>query len=184
MLGAVRHPAHGARATSARVDRRACTASALLATLPIAVAAASRRGCVRRSSAEARALVWRSAIVALLVVFVGRQMPLHWMAWVVPSLLRRRRSSRWDACRSRRLGAFRGVLRDRRARRRRWRPSRSRAARRLRRRRRRRARCRRSSRRSRRAGDVARRRASSDAELDVDGRRRARARSAFGAPCA
>ena len=42
---------------------------------------------LRRASAEARSLIWRSAIVALLIVFVGRQLPLHWIAWVVPSAL-------------------------------------------------------------------------------------------------
>jgi beta-lactamase regulating signal transducer with metallopeptidase domain len=58
----------------------------LLATLPLVLVALGAI-VIRRASAEARALLWRSAIVVLLVMFVGRQLPLHWMAWVVPSLL-------------------------------------------------------------------------------------------------
>jgi Antirepressor regulating drug resistance, predicted signal transduction N-terminal membrane component len=58
----------------------------LLATLVLAVSAIAG-WCVRRSGAEARGLVCRSAVVALLVVFVGREVPLHWVAWVVPSVL-------------------------------------------------------------------------------------------------
>ena len=58
---------------------------ALLATLPL-LGAAVASWLLRRSTAEARALAWRSAIVALLVVFVGRYLPLHWMASVLPSL--------------------------------------------------------------------------------------------------
>lgn len=58
----------------------------LLVTLVLGVAAVAG-WMVRRSGAEVRALVWRSAIVAILVVFVGRQLPLHWVAWVVPSVL-------------------------------------------------------------------------------------------------
>jgi bla regulator protein BlaR1 len=59
---------------------------ALLATLPL-VAAGVAAFCLRGASAGARVLVWRSAVVALALVFVGRQLPLHWIAWVVPSAL-------------------------------------------------------------------------------------------------
>lgn len=59
---------------------------ALLATLPIGIAALTGWS-LRRASAEGRRLVWRSAIASLLVVWVGRQLPLHWMAWVMPSAL-------------------------------------------------------------------------------------------------
>src|SRR5688572_20963778 len=72
-----------AQADSARAIAGVYTVS-LLAMLPIALAAIAAL-FLRRSSAEARALVWRSAVVALLVVIVGRQLPLQWMAWVVPS---------------------------------------------------------------------------------------------------
>lgn len=58
----------------------------LLVTLPI-VAAAGVALALRRSSAQARVLVWRSAIAALLLVFIGRALPLHWVAWVMPSAL-------------------------------------------------------------------------------------------------
>jgi beta-lactamase regulating signal transducer with metallopeptidase domain len=60
--------------------------AALLATLPVVVAAVASL-CLRRANAEARSLVWRSAVAALFVVFVGRQQPLHWIALVVPSAL-------------------------------------------------------------------------------------------------
>jgi beta-lactamase regulating signal transducer with metallopeptidase domain len=58
----------------------------LLAMVPIA-AAAGVVLALRRSSAEARVLVWRSAIAALLLVFIGRALPLHWVAWVMPPTL-------------------------------------------------------------------------------------------------
>jgi len=72
-----------AQADSARAIASVYTVS-LLTVLPIGLAAIAAIG-LRRASAEARALVWRSAVVALLVVFVGRQLPLQWVAWVVPS---------------------------------------------------------------------------------------------------
>jgi beta-lactamase regulating signal transducer with metallopeptidase domain len=59
---------------------------ALIATLVVAVVAVMAL-FTKRSSGEVRTLVWRSAVVALLVVFVGRQLPIQWIAWVVPSLL-------------------------------------------------------------------------------------------------
>lgn len=74
-----------APADSARAVASVYTAS-LLVFLPILIAAACGFA-LRRASAESRVLVWRSALVALLVVFVGRQLPVHWTAWVVPSTL-------------------------------------------------------------------------------------------------
>jgi beta-lactamase regulating signal transducer with metallopeptidase domain len=61
-------------------------AVSLLATVPLLLALVVAF-VLRRASAEARSLIWRSAIVALLMVFIGRQLPLHWFAWVVPSAL-------------------------------------------------------------------------------------------------
>ena len=73
-------PADSARAVSA-----VYTAS-LLAILPIVLAVVAAL-VLRRRSAEARALMWRSAIVALLLLFVGRQLSFHWMDWALPSTL-------------------------------------------------------------------------------------------------
>jgi len=58
----------------------------LLAFIPL-VFAGLALVFVRHGDAQARVLVWRSAIAALLLVFVGRMLPLHWMAWVMPSAL-------------------------------------------------------------------------------------------------
>jgi beta-lactamase regulating signal transducer with metallopeptidase domain len=73
------------QADSARAVATVYTVS-LLATVPLVIVAILAFS-LRRSSAEGRTLAWRSAIVALVVVFIGRQLPLHWMAWVVPSAL-------------------------------------------------------------------------------------------------
>jgi len=59
-------------------------ATSLLVVAPMAVAAVAA-GLLRRSSAEARAAVWRAAIVAVLVVIAGRELPVQWVAWIVPS---------------------------------------------------------------------------------------------------
>ncbi len=72
-----------AHAESARIVA-AVYSMALVAVVPIVVAAAAA-WMIRRSAADARAVVWRSAIVALVVVILGRLAPLHWIAWVVPS---------------------------------------------------------------------------------------------------
>lgn len=72
-------------ADSARAVSTVYTAS-LLAMLPIALAIVAALA-LRRRSAEGRALVWRSAIVALLVVYAGRQLAFHWMDWVLPTAL-------------------------------------------------------------------------------------------------
>lgn len=72
-----------AQADSVRVIASVYTMS-LLATLPIGLAAVAAL-LLRGANAEARALVMRSAVVALVVMLVGRQLPLQWIAWVVPS---------------------------------------------------------------------------------------------------
>jgi beta-lactamase regulating signal transducer with metallopeptidase domain len=72
-----------AHAESARIVT-AVYAMALVAALPVAAAAVAA-WMVRRATADVRAMVWRSAIVALVVVVVGRELPVHWMAWIVPS---------------------------------------------------------------------------------------------------
>ena len=72
-------------ADSARAVATVYTAS-LLAILPIALALLAALA-LRRRGAESRALVWRSTIVALLLVYVGRQLSFHWMDWVLPSTL-------------------------------------------------------------------------------------------------
>jgi beta-lactamase regulating signal transducer with metallopeptidase domain len=73
------------QADSARAVATVYTVS-LLATVPLVIVAILAF-VLRRSSAEGRTLAWRSAIVALIVVYIGRQLPLHWIAWVVPSAL-------------------------------------------------------------------------------------------------
>ena len=72
-------------ADSARAVSTVYTAS-LLAMLPTLLAAFAAVS-LRRSTAESRMLVWRSAVVTLLVVYVGRQLPLHWLSWAIPSSL-------------------------------------------------------------------------------------------------
>jgi beta-lactamase regulating signal transducer with metallopeptidase domain len=72
-------------ADSARAVSTVYTAS-LLAILPLLLAIIAALA-LRRRSAEGRALVWRSAIIALLLVYFGRQLSLHWMDWTLPSAL-------------------------------------------------------------------------------------------------
>ncbi|MBC7896778.1 MAG: M56 family metallopeptidase [Cytophagaceae bacterium] len=55
----------------------------LLATVPLFVAVAAFVA-LRGKGAGTRVLIWRSAVVAMLAVYVGRFLPFHWMAWVVP----------------------------------------------------------------------------------------------------
>ncbi|MCC6316809.1 MAG: M56 family metallopeptidase [Gemmatimonadaceae bacterium] len=55
----------------------------LLATVPIVLAIGVMLA-MRGASAGARVLLWRAAIVAVLVTALGRLVPFHWMAWVVP----------------------------------------------------------------------------------------------------
>ena len=74
-----------APADSARAVATVYTAS-LLVMVPVCLAALAAF-FLRQHSAEGRALVWRSAVVALLLVFVGRQLPLQWIAWAIPSAL-------------------------------------------------------------------------------------------------
>ncbi len=85
MIGAAPGSLLVTQADSARAVATVYAVS-LLATVPLVLAALAAFA-VRSAGAEARALVWRSAIVALLVVFVGRLLPTHLAAWVVPSAL-------------------------------------------------------------------------------------------------
>jgi len=72
-------------ADSARAVGQVYTIS-LLATVPLVVAALAA-AMLRRTSAGARSLVWRCGTLALLIVFIGRLIPVHWIAWVIPSTL-------------------------------------------------------------------------------------------------
>ena len=55
----------------------------LLATLPL-VGAAVALVLLRRSGAGGRAVACRAAVVALLAMYAGRFLPVHWMVWIVP----------------------------------------------------------------------------------------------------
>lgn len=72
-------------ADSARAAASVYTAS-LLATVPI-VAAVFGAVALRKATAEARVLVWRAAIGAMLIALVGRAVPLSWTGWSVPSIV-------------------------------------------------------------------------------------------------
>jgi beta-lactamase regulating signal transducer with metallopeptidase domain len=72
-------------ADSAQAVATVYTAS-LLVIVPLLIAAIAAF-FLRHASAAARVVVWRSALVAMLLILVGRQLPLHWVAWVVPSAL-------------------------------------------------------------------------------------------------
>ena len=41
----------------------------------------------RRRIAGERILIWRSAVIVLLVVFIGQLLPIQWQAWIVPQQL-------------------------------------------------------------------------------------------------
>jgi bla regulator protein BlaR1 len=73
------------QADSARAIATVYTVS-LLATLPLVVAGLAAFA-LRSAGAQARLLVWRSAVIALLVLFIGRQLPLHACAWALPATL-------------------------------------------------------------------------------------------------
>lgn len=55
----------------------------LLATIPM-VGAAVALFALRRAGGGARATVCRAAVIALLAMYVGRFLPVHWMVWIVP----------------------------------------------------------------------------------------------------
>jgi beta-lactamase regulating signal transducer with metallopeptidase domain len=59
---------------------------ALVATVPLALAALASFA-LQQAPAATRALVWRSAIAALVIVYVGHWLPTQFMAGVVPSAL-------------------------------------------------------------------------------------------------
>src|SRR5262245_34170695 len=86
MVAAAEHSAlFMTAADSARAVGQVYTIS-LLATVPLVVAALAA-ALFRRTNAGARSLVWRCATLALLIVFIGRLIPVHWVAWVIPSTL-------------------------------------------------------------------------------------------------
>lgn len=68
---------------SARVVSEVYSIS-LLATAPFAVAAVAAIA-LRRAPAGTRALVWRTAVVALLTMFAGQLLPARWEAWIIPA---------------------------------------------------------------------------------------------------
>src|SRR5688500_13919203 len=72
-------------ADSARAVSQVYTVS-MLATVPLVVAGAASLA-LRRAPAGMRSLLWRSAVLALLVVYLGRLLPAQWVAWVVPASL-------------------------------------------------------------------------------------------------
>jgi bla regulator protein BlaR1 len=74
-----------APADSARAVAQVYTVS-LLATGPLVVAGIAALA-LRRCPAGTRALVWRSAVLALLILYVGRHLPARWEAWIVPGAL-------------------------------------------------------------------------------------------------
>ena len=79
-LFAVAIPADSARAISDVYNL------SLLATLPL-LAAFVAGLLLRHSNAGTRVIVWRSAVVVLVAMAVGRLAPVHWMAWVLPEFL-------------------------------------------------------------------------------------------------
>ncbi len=72
-------------ADSARAVAGMYTVS-LLAIVPLLVAAIAAI-LLRRSPAGTRSLIWRSAVLALLITYVVRQLPIPGMAWVLPNAL-------------------------------------------------------------------------------------------------
>jgi len=61
-------------------------AATLLATLPLVIAAIAAFA-LRHARAEARALVWRCVVVALAMIVIGRESPMHAVAWALPATL-------------------------------------------------------------------------------------------------
>lgn len=74
-----------APADSARAVAQVYSVS-LLAMAPLSIALGGAT-LLRRAPAGTRALVWRAAVIALLLICLGRWLPVHWMAWVVPDAL-------------------------------------------------------------------------------------------------
>lgn len=61
-------------------------AATLLATLPLLIAVIAAFA-LRRARAEARTLVWRCVVIALAMIVIGRESPMHAVAWALPSTL-------------------------------------------------------------------------------------------------
>ena len=60
--------------------------TSLLVSLPLVLAAVAALA-LRRSSPDARVLVWRSSLVAMLLIFAGQQLPADGFSWGLPSAL-------------------------------------------------------------------------------------------------
>src|SRR5262245_6406540 len=60
----------------------------LLATVPLLLALIAFLS-LQQASAGTRAIIWRSALVSLAAIYLGRFMPWQWMAWVLPGPLAR-----------------------------------------------------------------------------------------------
>jgi beta-lactamase regulating signal transducer with metallopeptidase domain len=60
----------------------------LVATVPILLAAVALL-LLRHSNAGARAVMWRCALISLLIICAGRLIPWQWMAWILPEPLAR-----------------------------------------------------------------------------------------------
>ena len=73
-------PADSARTASAMYT------SALATIVPLLIAAVAGFA-TRRMPAGTRALIWKGAIAALLGIYVGQQLPAHWSAWIMPSVM-------------------------------------------------------------------------------------------------
>jgi beta-lactamase regulating signal transducer with metallopeptidase domain len=74
-------------ADSARAVGDVYSAS-LVATVPVLVAVVAFF-FLRQSTSGTRAIVWRCALLSLLVICAGRFVPWQWMVWVLPELLAR-----------------------------------------------------------------------------------------------
>lgn len=72
-------------ADSARTASAVYTIS-LAAIVPLFIAAIAALA-MRRMPAGTRALIWKGAVTALLGIYVGQQLPAHWSAWIVPSMM-------------------------------------------------------------------------------------------------
>lgn len=58
----------------------------LAAIVPLAIAMIAAFA-TRRMPAGTRALVWKGAVTALFGIYVAQQLPAHWSAWIMPSVM-------------------------------------------------------------------------------------------------
>lgn len=80
-------PTFLASADSARAVGDVYSAS-LVATVPVLLGVFAFL-FLRHSNAGTRAIVWRCALLSVLVIYAGRFVPWQWMVWVLPELLAR-----------------------------------------------------------------------------------------------